>query len=961
MKRGTAPRAFSRAMIQPLEARVLLSAAYLVKDLNPGTLDSRPVYLTPFDNALYFVANDGMHGQELMRYDGTSAGITLVKDINPGPAGSISTALVVSNGSLYFGAWDPVNGNALWKSDGTAAGTAPVKSLNHDAAGQGSRVLESLTAANGKIFFVTGSSELWISDGTTAGTFTLGSYLGVTMDPIVALGNKVFFAGGGYGLYSSDGTVAGTRPVGNFSIVPHSLTSVGDSLYFLSASGATNSLWQSDGTKAGTHLIAPVGVTLNSDTITAAGGNLYFAATDPLHGLELWKSDGTAAGTGIVRDINPGKSDSAPIDMIDFNGTLLFAANDATGQGLWKTDGTDAGTVLVKRVNMSLAAPNDPLFRVELVQGDIMYFTANDVVHGWQLWKTDGTPAGTTMFDDINPYGSSGPNGYAVSGETICFSADDGLHGQELWQTDGTAGGTQLVQDLNTNPASSNPFGMTALNGGKIIFDARDAHGAEPWVSDGTAAGTYLLKDIMPVGSSLPVDFTNVNGTVYFAAYDGAIGGLWKTDGTLGGTVEVFTTHSPNAHVDYNSLVNVNGTLFFGTSDGTLWKTDGTPAGTVRITQLPYIEDVLSLGNKVYFDDGRNVYSNDGTKAGTSLLASLNWVGSLANVNGMLYFSGVDNRGEAGIWRSDGTSRGTTEVKTLSSFTNGDPFPGDFASVNGSVLFFSDLSTSSGLLLWRSDGTDAGTIPIKTLGVNVQMPTSVAVAGGLLYFDSTDPTHGTELWESDGTTGGTHIVTDINAGTASSSPTALTPVGDLLYFSADDGVHGRELWRTDGTPAGTFMVQDINPGAAGSNPKNLSLISGTLHFAADDGAHGTELWAQDVTGGIAGSLLRAPGRGNRARGVAGVTVFLDANHNGIPDPGELRATTDAQGRYAFDNLLPGTYAVSLIPPAGNDPPIPAGTVLVRPGNITNASVFLARRIPHGRRPYDLARRLDQGF
>jgi hypothetical protein len=49
-------------------------------------------------------------------------------------------------------------------------------------------------------------------------------------------------------------------------------------------------------------------------------------------------------------------------------------------------------------------------------------------------------------------------------------------------------------------------------------------------------------------------------------------------------------------------------------------------------------------------------------------------------------------------------------------------------------------------------------------------------------------------------------------------------------------------------------------------------------------------------------------------GLSGWVVYLDANNNGVLDPGELTATTDASGRYSFLGLPPGTYVVREVIP-----------------------------------------------
>ena len=50
----------------------------------------------------------------------------------------------------------------------------------------------------------------------------------------------------------------------------------------------------------------------------------------------------------MVKDVNTGASGSSPGAVTNVNGTLYFLANDsAHGSELWKLDGTTAGTVIV--------------------------------------------------------------------------------------------------------------------------------------------------------------------------------------------------------------------------------------------------------------------------------------------------------------------------------------------------------------------------------------------------------------------------------------------------------------------------------------------------------------------------------------------------------------------------------------------------------------------------------------
>ena len=88
-------------------------------DLNTGAADANPMYMTVFNNALYFSANgnDGK-GIELWKYDGTVT--SRVSDINPDAGDSSPAYLAVFNNALYFSATSNDGaGTELWKYDGT--------------------------------------------------------------------------------------------------------------------------------------------------------------------------------------------------------------------------------------------------------------------------------------------------------------------------------------------------------------------------------------------------------------------------------------------------------------------------------------------------------------------------------------------------------------------------------------------------------------------------------------------------------------------------------------------------------------------------------------------------------------------------------------------------------------------------------------------------------------------------
>ncbi|MFM7463986.1 MAG: ELWxxDGT repeat protein, partial [Cyanobium sp.] len=214
------------------------------------------------------------------------------------------------------------------------------------------------------------------------------------------------------------------------------------------------------------------GSSFKPQDLTAVGNLLFFTADDGVSGRELWTSNGTTAATVRVKDIRVGKGDSLRDEdrnqLTAIGNTLYFVADDGVhGSELWKSDGTEAGTVLVKNINPGVKASNPRNF---VRMGSTVYFTADDGVSGMELWKSDGTAAGTVQVKDINP-GSTGsfPLDLTVIGNTLYFVAFTNTHGEELWKSDGTSAGTVLVKDIHFGSTGSEPKDRTVI-GNTLYF-----------------------------------------------------------------------------------------------------------------------------------------------------------------------------------------------------------------------------------------------------------------------------------------------------------------------------------------------------------------------------------------------------------------------------------------------------------------------------------------------------------
>ena len=233
------------------------------------------------------------------------------------------------------------------------------------------------------------------------------------------------------------------------------------------------------------------------------------AALLPLSVAVLLSSGHASAGPAstepvLVADINTYSEDGfrfgsvlGTIDGVSYV-TLI---DEEHGEELWRTDGTEAGTQLVKDI---WPGSHSSYIKNSIVVDDEMYFRARTLEYGEELWKTDGTEAGTQLVKDINPGpGHSYANSFIRLGDELIFGATDGEQGTELWKTDGTEAGTQLVKDINPGEGASFASGLT-LVGNEVLFSAMDDNGIELWKTDGTTAGTQMVKDINPFGSSGP-------------------------------------------------------------------------------------------------------------------------------------------------------------------------------------------------------------------------------------------------------------------------------------------------------------------------------------------------------------------------------------------------------------------------------------------------------------------------
>jgi ELWxxDGT repeat protein/autotransporter-associated beta strand protein len=455
---------------------------------------------------LLFGSDDLVHGSEPWITDGTTSGTKMVTDLNAMDAPSSPTQFTASGPWIYFAANDDANGRQIWKFGATNIGATRVTSINAPFGADP----QNLTDFQHVLYFTatyypdpsssTPSTRLWRTDGTAAGTYIMLDAGGHQLDSPTSLlvrdGYLFFVAndtgpGGQRSVYRTDGTAAGT---GVYATAPTSgggvLTVAGPDNLLLDINSEIYRVNPNQTVDLGHGATTPGTGTNVHQAIY--GTKLFYIYQDPTGSLSLYSTDGGSAA-GLVKSLtNSRYLSSVPEGSNTFttaNGLLFFETVDNFGVELWKSDGTTAGTTVLN--NLTSVEPVQPMTLASF--NSAVYFVKEDMTHGFELWKSNGTPAGTVLVDDIHAdsFGSY-PQKFLATANGLYFQADN-----EFYRTDGTAAGTAIVQYIRNSGWGALPTSLAAING-TLYFGAEDGvHGVEPW------ALNFPDKIVMSGGSPL--------------------------------------------------------------------------------------------------------------------------------------------------------------------------------------------------------------------------------------------------------------------------------------------------------------------------------------------------------------------------------------------------------------------------------------------------------------------------
>ena len=463
---------------------------------------------------------------------------------------------------------------------------------------------------------------------------------------------------------------------------------------------------------------------------------MHFFARNASFQYCLYNTDGTATSNQLIKVLSSFPTTPVPINTayednkIVFNNKLYFSGD----AGFYQSDGTTAGTVIFGLGVVRFA-------KYFKIFNNRLYFLGYDDANGYEIWSTDGTVAGTTMIKDIfmGTTGSLNPINdphFTQFNNNLFFVANDGVTGWELWSTDGTETGTSLFKDLRTNEPGYDGFGAFQISGNysnlpfkvvnnKMYFAAcpyayanatDDYLGLSEYVlyeTNGTVAGTRYVAVPPPSGAvynysylynlkGLTADSNQlfVFGTQAFTPGSSALaGGVFKIDNANPVVkLKYFSSNSGDSgtseQTQKREMKFFNGEYYFLGSDITnspndlaLWKINpvtydftkiaGPYTGTIKdFDETKYLTTSV-FNNKLYFlkSNAGSVFSTDGTIAGTTFVAR-----NSAN-------------------NSNNSSTSATSILNLTSQ------PEQFKLFNNSLYFKAQFNSSQTIALWRLNGS----------------------------------------------------------------------------------------------------------------------------------------------------------------------------------------------------------------------------------------------------------------
>jgi ELWxxDGT repeat protein len=460
--------------------------------------------------------------------------------------------------------------------------------------------------------------------------------------------------------------------------------------------------------------------------------------------------------------------------------------------------------------------------------------------------------AGTTWT--FNP-GTNGSNitESVTLGTTLYFVADDGLGmGGQLWKTDGSTAGTAKVAGQGL---ISNVHDLITINGALSFVGTTAASGEEIYFTDASASNLYVGEVRSGANGSAPSQLVALGTSLAFSADPDGTGQrlmLWKSGAADPETIiaNLPVGNEPTQIKNpYGLTVSnlVNNTV---PSSTTLQLYVGGTHGSDAKRSLFSITNNNSVATQfAAFNVGRQI---DPVNLAAPKACG---VAPCGNFGGLI-FSGADANGREPWYINGWSSYATLPFPTTPTAARlvdvnpgaGSSDPAEFV-YTGQNYVFSALPSGTVRRTFTISGST-----LTQLGSVAENPSNFFADGSDIYFSAGTATQGVELWKSTSNGAGTTALL-LNYGDEGVPPNSGFPYGlvrqgnrillgaQRIALSVPSLNVGFELYSfLPGTPSTQDRVADINTGSDPSLPIMLKAVGTTQFFSAYTNASGYELY-----------------------------------------------------------------------------------------------------------------------
>lgn len=689
-----------------------------VGKLDDGNADISHPY--PFGDKLYYLAYEGGTSVELrtITASGTRALVDNLEGSTSSTQGFTQTVAVESGGELFIAFSRYNDGSQVWGTDGTAAGTHLLferyrSQINSDA-------IHMVAWNQGIAFSLPHEERLY--------EYAHGQLNSTTID--------------------------------NTEYQLNRLTPLGQNLLFVGQAGVYRK-----GTSGAPQLLYRGRVEGDERRpMPVAGGKAYVFAT----GL-IWSSDGTQAGSGL-RALFGYHTEGDPFPH---NGSV-FASGNREGFYPELLTLPANGQPQVQELNPDIYIYDQPAYQPRALGNHLVYLDPS----------THKLHAVTGNSNDLL---ASDVHSILTQTELLVYFMKNLDTGTELWRTDGTLAGTALVL---RNGGPGNPSLHFVYPSGNVLYHTntydynvtvhRLGANGESELIDGTDLSYFTL-------------FADGLGGIYLTGQKQYEYQLWYA-GAADNTFQLLH-RSPASYMLTGPEFRMVGTRMWMKldfwSDGptrkmiTLISSDGTAAGTFTYVEgaheasLP-IDVEGRAGMIVAVDDLEGFFISDGSGPldHSELRVVLATKSDLFSGHGLGQVFGTEEREENQLWRYNLDSGEAHYLATLAPGLR----PFQRVEVGETTLLM--LAGQARIELWQSDGTVEGTERLAALLGDAKPGLALDER---FYFSARGPAGDRHdrlyTWSA---AEGVQLLT---SAAALSQPTYLTATTDNLYFLADDQYH----------------------------------------------------------------------------------------------------------------------------------------------------------------------------